>query len=1022
MLTVKLLQTPSVILDGEQVSFPFKRAEALLYYMIVCRSATRQELISLLWENYDEAVGLKNLRNAIYTLKKTLGGEILLSPKKSVVTVNEKWEIDCDYDRFLTEQDYSAYQGPFLQGFALKNAFSYEEWLGRTREKLQAQYLSGLTSRAEEAQREGQTAAAQQYAEEYLREDPFDENVVAFLMRQYRQEKQYAKAAQVYQRLKDILADELGTNPLESTTMLYYELMNEWNDSVALEKGDEDQIPVGREKAYSALWAAVEAFRSQPGRNYSQVLSGEVGSGKSELINHFLKHAVLDDFLVLRENCILSEQELFLEPWDRMMQVLSQFIQDEGVLIPEYVWHRLGRYFSSFAQEGEAASLHQADRTLVDAVLQMISAVARRRKVFVILEDVQWCDSQSMILLDMLLRRAEVGTLMIILTRRDNCVSKVGETVERCIADGLLGEQRLYPLTCGETREFLCRELGAEAAEQLTRQFFQETGGNLYLLMELVQAYRRSGNMAEVADSIREILLNRLVGLGDAAVQVAHCISMFPQRASCTVLLALLGQNDCMLTSGVEELGRRGLIFEESEGGISFYCFTHQRIRELIYAEQSFFQRRQLHFKIAQLIAERGTAEGNSEECREIAWHYRRGEAVLEALSYEIQALELETAQYCELFPVIYSTRGKSKTAGELEQLQEAARQDLAQLYRERADEAVLGRLERMLLLIRGRLALYRGQIEEGSALLGALSGDTDPNRDGGLMVKACYLLAVYALQLQSADLAERYISTGIRFVERRGDVAQLAMFERLRGNYFCLRGEYDKSVYYLMESIESFEKQKGQLDYRMQIVGAYYDRGRVFRQRQDYVNACTYYKKALALAGEDGQYPGAVWIYVNYGRAVFALEDHSRAQILFRKGYEIGLEREELYGLTAAAAYTAYYEMKQGNYAQAVQALQTAQKMSAKLYSALEKGILSFISMKIRAALERGCCISPELEHLLPESAESYARQGVRILSNIPEVFETTQMAQSLKDGISQKRSFRARELYSTKRNFMGE
>lgn len=1022
MLTVKLLQTPSVTLDGEQVNFPFKRAEALLYYMIVRRSATRQELISLLWESCDEAVGLKNLRNAIYTLKKTLDGEILLSPQKSVVTVNEEWEIDCDYDRFLAEQDYSAYQGPFLQGFAVKNAFSYEEWLGRTREKLQERYLSGLASRAEEAQREGQAALSQQYAAEYLREDPFDENMVTFLMRQYRQENQYAKAAQVYQRLKDTLAAELGASPLESTTMLYYELMNEWNDTVAPEKGEEDQIPVGRENAYSALRAAVESFRAQPGRNYSQVLSGEVGSGKSELINHFLKYAALDDFLVLRENCILSEQELFLGPWDRMMLVLSQFIRDEGVIIPEHVWHRLGRYFSAFAPEGEVASLHQADRTLVDAVLQMISAVARRRKVFVILEDVQWCDSQSMILLDMLLRRAEIGTLMVILTRRDNCVSKVGERVACCIADGLLGEQRLYPLTCGETKEFLCRELGVEAAEQLTQQFFQETGGNLYLLVELAQAYRRSGDIAEVADFTREILLNRLVGLGDAAVQVAHCISMFPKLAPCTALLALMGQNDRMLTAGVEELGRRGLIFEESEGGISSYCFTHQRIRELVYAEQNFFQRRQLHLKIAQLIAERGTAEGNSVECREIAWHYRHGEAVLEALSYEIQALELETAQCCELFPVIYSVRGSLKTAGELAQLEEAARQDLAQLYRERADEAVLGRLERMLILIRGRLALFQGRMEEGSALLGALSGDTDPNRDSGLMVKACYLLAFYALQIQSADLAERYISTGIRLVERRGDMAQLAMFERLRGNYFCLRGEYDKSVYYLVESIESFEKQNGRVDYRMQIAGAHYDYGRVFRHRQDYVEACACYKKALALAGENGQYPGLVWIYVNYGRAVFALEDHSRAQILFRKGYEMGLEREELYGLTAAAAYTAYYEMRQGNYVQAAQVLSTAQEMSERLESALEKGILCFVSMKIRAALDQGSCISPELEQLLEDSAENYARQGVRTLASIPNVFEEEQMARGLKDGITHKRSFRARELYSTKRNFMAE
>ena len=91
MLKAVLLQTPDIELDGEPVSFPFRRAEALLYYMLVQRSATRQELVSLLWEDCDEATGLKNLRNTLYSLKKTLGGEFLVSRQKSsVVTTGSR--------------------------------------------------------------------------------------------------------------------------------------------------------------------------------------------------------------------------------------------------------------------------------------------------------------------------------------------------------------------------------------------------------------------------------------------------------------------------------------------------------------------------------------------------------------------------------------------------------------------------------------------------------------------------------------------------------------------------------------------------------------------------------------------------------------------------------------------------------------------------------------------------------------------------------------------------------------------
>ena len=186
MLNVTMLQTPSVTLDGVPVSFPFKRADALLYYMLVRRSATRQELISLLWESCDEATGLKNLRNTLYTLKKTLGGDFLLSPQKSLVVVNSAWEVDCDYDRFTQQGDFSAYRGPFLQGFAVKHAFSFDEWLDRTREKLHEQYLGRLAQQAQAALEAGDPEEAARLATEYLREDPFDESMAAFLMERLR--------------------------------------------------------------------------------------------------------------------------------------------------------------------------------------------------------------------------------------------------------------------------------------------------------------------------------------------------------------------------------------------------------------------------------------------------------------------------------------------------------------------------------------------------------------------------------------------------------------------------------------------------------------------------------------------------------------------------------------------------------------------------------------------------------------------------------------------------------------------
>ena len=1014
MLAVKLLQTPGVWLDGDPVAFPFKRAEALLYYMLIRRSATRQELISLLWESCDETTGLKNLRNAIYTLKKALGGDVLVSPQRSVVMVNEEWEIDCDYDRFVRQGDFSAYHGPFLQGFSVKHAFTYEEWLGRTRDKLHERYLSGLAQRAEQAGQAGETGRARTYAAEYLREDPYNENMAAFLMNLYRQDGQYPAAAQVYQRLKEQLDAELGAAPLERTTVLYYELMNEWNDtSASAEQEPEEPAPVGREAAYAVLRAAAASFRERTRRYCSQLFTGEVGSGKSALVRHFLRRAETQDFLILREDCLPSEHERPLAPWRRM---LSAAVRQPGV--SGRLSEQLERYFAGSERDPAPARAGEALRELV---LRLMAELAQQKQVMIFLEDVQWCDGESLRLLDAVLRGVQSGTVMAVLTRRDNSPARTAAQISQWLADGLIHEHRLHPLTREETFAFLRRELGEETAASLSGQFYEETGGNLYLLAELTQAYRRSGSVKDVISSVRDILLHRITGLGEDAVWTARLISMFPQAAPCSVLSALAGREGGRLAAGAEELSRRGLIFEEEYDRAAAYRFAHQRIRELVYAQQSYFQRRETHLRIARLCSDAAAAP-ESEGWRDIAWHYRMGQEPVSALEYAVRALEMDSEQFCEPFPILASPGGREKNIHALYEELEQAQRDLAALRREGMDAAVFGSLNRRLTLIRGRLTLFQGKVAEGSDILGALSGDADPKRDGELMMKACCLLACYALSTQSAPLAERYVATGMRLAERRGDPVRIAMLERLRGNCFCLRGEYDKSVYYLLQAIEELEKRSGEGNCRLQLAGAYYDYGRVCRQRLDYAGACSYYKKALALVGEGERCPGVVWIYVHYGRAAFAMEDHPRADVLFHRGYELGLERGEPYGLAAAAAYTAWYEVRSDRFDLAARALSKARELSAQLSAPLERGIVCFVSMRLRADLD-ACRWSDEgLARLLSEPADSYARQGVRALSSIPDVFEVGLMSRGLKEGISQKRSFRARELYSTNRNFMAE
>ncbi len=85
---LKLFGVPKIILNEEAVEFPFKKAEAIFFYLAIQKRVTRDELVNLFWSELNEARPKKNLRNALYQIKKTLGEEVLYTPKRSIVEIS----------------------------------------------------------------------------------------------------------------------------------------------------------------------------------------------------------------------------------------------------------------------------------------------------------------------------------------------------------------------------------------------------------------------------------------------------------------------------------------------------------------------------------------------------------------------------------------------------------------------------------------------------------------------------------------------------------------------------------------------------------------------------------------------------------------------------------------------------------------------------------------------------------------------------------------------------------------------
>ena len=203
---------------------------------------------------------------------------------------------------------------------------------------------------------------------------------------------------------------------MEDTTMLYYRIMNQWNDSTK-DGEEENDVPIGREDAYARLRAAANSFAAGEARRCSQLLVGEGGSGKSELIGHFLRTADRPELLTIHCDCLPSRGPNPLALWDRIMVELWQFMQNERIVLPVYLRAQLGQSFSIFREEGEQPAhrsekaLRRHDQSLEDAILLLFSVITRRRRTLLVIEDLQWIGEDSLRLLT-LLDRAGVFDLV----------------------------------------------------------------------------------------------------------------------------------------------------------------------------------------------------------------------------------------------------------------------------------------------------------------------------------------------------------------------------------------------------------------------------------------------------------------------------------------------------------------------------------------------------------------------------------------------------------------------------------
>ena len=277
VLGLRLLGPFEARVGGTVIGAGTRNGKSILAYLARRPSIAipRETLCGLLWADSGDEQARASLRTALSALRKALGsaGNALEADSSGLRLVADCTSVDADtFGRSVRDAGdaetltiaATLYSGAFLEGFGPVTP-EFDRWVDAERAVLRSQYLALLLRLADAQSAAGLTEEAIATNQRLLAEDPLQEHVHRRLIRAYFDQRHYDAALKQFDRLKDLLQEELGVLP-ESPTL---ELIRD----VRRARSSRTQIsPVPRPLTSAQSEITVQEAHTAPGRPSLAVL------------------------------------------------------------------------------------------------------------------------------------------------------------------------------------------------------------------------------------------------------------------------------------------------------------------------------------------------------------------------------------------------------------------------------------------------------------------------------------------------------------------------------------------------------------------------------------------------------------------------------------------------------------------------------------------------------------------------------------------------------------------------------
>ncbi|HEX3776766.1 MAG TPA: protein kinase [Polyangiaceae bacterium] len=378
-------------------------------------------------------------------------------------------------------------------------------------------------------------------------------------------------------------------------------------------------VLLGRQAELAYLNADYE--RAQSGHVAVILVHGPPGIGKTALLEQFIASKRGRGAIALSGRC-RERESVGYKAIDGLIDDIVALLdglpeREAAELLPDDV-EDLTRLFPALRVAAAIAGAPKRrfdipDQTVakhraIGAFRQLLARLGARAPLIVWLDDLQWSDAESALLLEPLLSDSAGARLLLVGSYRSSSGSR-GPMLEALFDDDgrALPAPRtleLQPLSFEEARRLALQLLPKDALDPdaLSRTIARDAGGNPLFISELAHFSDFSERLASPS-TLTELVSNRLAALGNGTRELLETVAIAGAPLSRAVAREARGLSPVELEHSLGTLRANRLSYTRRVGEEDQIDVLHDRIREIIVQSVAEGERRAHHLSLARALS-----------------------------------------------------------------------------------------------------------------------------------------------------------------------------------------------------------------------------------------------------------------------------------------------------------------------------------------------------------------------------------------------------------------------------------